>query len=247
MNVHLLGTTGYHPNQRRHTSCVMIPEHGILLDAGTAVFRIRDLIETESLQIFLSHAHADHCIGLTYFLDVIHERDVKQMSVYGEQEKLSAIQTHLFSEFIFPVTPPFDWHSLKGDFIELPGSGKLTWIQLQHPGGSVGYRIDWPDRSLAYITDTTAEPGAKYIDFIHGVDLLIHECNFPDGNEELARETGHSCLTPVAEVSQAANVGMTVITHFNALDETGELLDLSSVASVFDKMFLAEDQMVVEL
>ena len=34
MKLHLLGTTGYHPNARRHTACLMLPEQGIVLDAA---------------------------------------------------------------------------------------------------------------------------------------------------------------------------------------------------------------------
>ena len=60
MKLHLLGTAGYHPTQRRHTACLMLPEVGLVLDAGTAMFRIRDLIQTRHLDIFLTHTHLDH-------------------------------------------------------------------------------------------------------------------------------------------------------------------------------------------
>ena len=35
MKLVLLGTTGYHPSDRSHTLCMVIPECGIMLDAGT--------------------------------------------------------------------------------------------------------------------------------------------------------------------------------------------------------------------
>ena len=68
MRLHFLGTAGYHPNRRRDTACLMIPEAGILLDAGTGIFRARDLIGTPTLDIFLSHVHLDHSVGLTFLL-----------------------------------------------------------------------------------------------------------------------------------------------------------------------------------
>ncbi len=247
MNIHFLGTTGYHPNRRRHTSCVMIPETGIILDAGTGIFRARELIRTDSLAVFLSHAHVDHCIGLTYFFDLLHEKGVAHVQVFGDAPKLAAIQRHLFAPELFPATPPFDWQDLPPGPIPLPDDGVLSWIALDHPGSSIGYRLDWPERSLAYITDTTASADAPYIDFIRGVDLLIHECNFPDGFEQLALQTGHSCLTPVAELSQKAGVGMTILTHFNGMDESDQPIDPTQVRSIFDKIFLAQDEMVVEL
>ena len=151
----------------------MIPELGILFDAGTGVFRARDLIETSSLQIFMTHAHADHSIGLTFFLDILHEKEVDSVEVIGEQVKLDAIREHIFSEHIFPVMPPFTWKPLTGDSHELPESGKLTWIQQEHPGGSLGYRADFPDRSFALLTDTTVDMSDSKLDFVRGVDLLI--------------------------------------------------------------------------
>ena len=62
MQLHLLGTTGYHPNDQRHTACMMLPEIGVVLDAGTAMFRVRDRLCTKTLDIFLTHAHLDHIV-----------------------------------------------------------------------------------------------------------------------------------------------------------------------------------------
>ena len=83
MKLVLLGTTGYHPNDRRQTACLMIPELGIVLDAGTAMYRVRDRIETPELDIYLTHAHLDHVIGLTFLFDVLHEKNVRVV-VRGE-------------------------------------------------------------------------------------------------------------------------------------------------------------------
>lgn len=65
MKLVLLGTTGYHPNRRRHTACMFLPEVGVVLDAGTGMFRVRDHLATSHLDIFLTHAHLDHVVGLT--------------------------------------------------------------------------------------------------------------------------------------------------------------------------------------
>ena len=74
MKLVLLGTTGYHPNDERQTACFMLPEQGIVLDAGTAMYRVRDQLVTPELDIFLTHAHLDHIVGLTFLFDVIYDK-----------------------------------------------------------------------------------------------------------------------------------------------------------------------------
>ena len=99
---------------------------------------------------------------------------------------------------------------------------------------------------MAYVTDTTAAPDASYVDKIRGVDLLIHECFYPDSRADLAARYGHSCLTPTAEVARAAGVGRLILTHINPLVEAEYSADLSSVQKIFPNTEVGEDLMEVE-
>ena len=80
MKLLLLGTVGYHPNDRRQTACLMIPELGLVFDAGTAAYRIKNYLETDTLDIFLSHAHLDHVVGLTFLFDVVSGHKVERIT-----------------------------------------------------------------------------------------------------------------------------------------------------------------------
>jgi len=246
MRLVLLGTGGYHPNERRHTPCLMLPEQGIVLDAGSAMFRIRDRLQTEELTIFLTHAHLDHIIGLTFLFDVLWEKPVKRVQVYGDAATLDAVQQHLFAEPLFPATPPIEMQTLPEN-VPLPGNGRLTHFPLEHPGGARGYRLEWPDTSLAYVTDTTASPQASYIEQIRGARLLVHECYFNDDWTEQAQLTGHSCTTPVGEAARAAGVEQLVLVHVNPLLESDEELDLEAVRRSFPNASLGTDGMELEL
>jgi ribonuclease BN (tRNA processing enzyme) len=245
MKLVLLGTAGYHPNDRRQTACFMIPELGIVLDAGTGMYRVRDRLVTSHLDIFLSHAHLDHVCGLTFLLDVLHGKQMERVTVHGEAQKLSDIKTHLFSNALFPVEPQFELRPLASE-VPLPGKGRLTHFPLEHPGGSVGYRLDWHGRSLAYVTDTTAVANASYLQHISGVDLLIHECNFPDSMTDLAQLTGHSCTTPVAETALRAGAKQLVLVHFNALDTSDDPIGIATARAIFPGAQLGEDGMEIE-
>lgn len=245
MKLLLLGTTGYHPNDRRQTACMMLPELGVLLDAGSAMYRVREHLSTDTLDIFLTHAHLDHVFGLTFMFDVLHEREMQRVTVHGEPEKLEAIRKNLFSKLLFPVEPPFDMEAIQ-EKSALPGGGSLTHFPLKHPGGSIGFRLDWPDRSMAYVTDTVAVKDADYVEKIRGVDLLIHECYFGDDMPDQAELTGHSCLTPVAEVAAAADVGRLILVHINPLMASDDELDLAAARKIFPNIEVGVDRMEID-
>jgi ribonuclease Z len=216
MKLLLLGTSGYHPCERRHTACLMLPEAGIVLDAGTGFFRVRQHLQRPTLDILLTHAHLDHVAGLTYLLSTTFEKPLERITVHGQADKLAAVREHLLSEQIFPAALPCQWQPLR----------------------------DGP--SMAYVTDTTASPGADYVRQIRGVSLLVHECNFRDGQEEWAAKTGHSSTTPVAQVAAAAGAKRLVLVHFDSLDESDDPVGLATAREIFTTTDLGHDGMEVE-
>ncbi len=245
MKLRILGSTGYHPNEIRHTACFMLPELGVVLDAGTGFFRARQHLVTPHLHIFLSHAHVDHTMGLTFLFDVLRDTPVARATVFAEADKLAAVQQHLFNELLFPVAPPCDFVTLP-EMVTLNGGGQLTHFPLDHPGGSIGFRLDWAGRSLAYVTDTFATPQSSYIEKIRGADLLIHECYFPDSMAELAKTTGHSHTTNVAEVARAADVGRLLLVHLNPLVDAVDPIGLATAREIFPATELGVDGAVIE-
>ena len=245
MKLVLLGTTGYHPNDRRHTACFMLPEVGVVLDAGTAMYRVYDYLATPELDIFLTHAHLDHIVGLTFLFDILRDQNVNRVTVHGEPLKLTAIREHLLSPLIFPVALPCEYQSLAPQ-VALPKGGTLTHFPLKHPGSSIGYRLDWPGHSLAYVTDTVAELDVPYIEAIRGVDVLVHECYFPDSFRDMALLTGHSHTTPVAQVAQQAGVGRLVLVHVNPQSNAADPIGLETARAIFPKTVIGEDLMEIE-
>jgi ribonuclease BN (tRNA processing enzyme) len=240
MKLILLGTTGYHPNNIRHTACLMLPEVGIVLDAGTGMFRVRNHLQTSHLDVFITHAHLDHIFGLTFLIDVLDKSPCKRANVYASADTLQAIESHLFAEPLFPVKPPCDFRPIVGP-IPLPRGGTLSSFPLKHPGGSIGFRLDWPDRSMAYVTDTTARRDAEYVEAIRGVDLLVHECYFADDMADWAETTGHSSITPVAEVARAAGVGRLVLVHVNPTIEAADPIGVDTAKAIFPATEIGQD------
>jgi ribonuclease BN (tRNA processing enzyme) len=248
MKIKCFGTAGYHPSEHRHTSCYYIPELSLLLDAGTGIFRLTaELLADprESVDIWLSHAHLDHVVGLTFLLDTMAVTTLKRVRVFGEAAKLQAIRDLIYHDLIFPVEPTIE-------FIELPDSASpflvsgyrdysVQWLPLEHPGGAVGYVIEYAGKRLAYITDTTAYPDSQYIPALRDLDVLLHECNFGDEHQALAEKTGHSWLSAVVGVVERCRPTQTQLIHHNPLAELLNIEHHLTPAQLKLGMHLAND------
>ena len=249
MRLHCLGTVGYHPNDARHTSCYYLPESGILLDAGTGAFRLAKLIETDTLDVLLSHAHLDHTFGLTFLLDVLFERPVKNLRIWGESDKIAAIREHLFHELIFPAPLNAEWIAIDDREEFQIGEAKIRWRPQEHPGGSVAYRLDWASagKRLVYATDTTGDTSDEHAQWSREADLLMHECYFRDSASEWAIKTGHSWTSRVAEVAKASNPKKLLLTHINPLELSDDPVDVQAIRQrVAAEVLLARDGMAVD-
>ena len=251
MRVVLLGTGGYYTNDRRHTAGVLLPDVGVLFDAGTSLYRLPSQLKTKQLQIFLTHAHLDHIVGLTYLLAPMRYGQLERVRVYGQQETLQAVQEHLFAPELFPKQPGYEYVPLNGP-VEVDRGGQVSYTLLtQHPGGSVGYRIDVDAdsvsgaTSLAYITDTCVDE--SYTGFVRGVNLLIHECYFPDGCGEMAAVTGHSSTTAVAEMARNAGVGRLLLVHIDPRRTDDDPIGIQRAREIFANTDIAEDLMELEI
>ena len=125
MKLVLLGTGGYFPTAKRQTACLMLPEVGVVLDAGTGMYRLGRNLQTKRVDIFLTHVHLDHIAGLTYLLNLV-PKDVQSATVvHGEAAKLDAVREHLFATEIFPVPPAFQFRPLS-DKTPLLSGGMLS-------------------------------------------------------------------------------------------------------------------------
>jgi ribonuclease BN (tRNA processing enzyme) len=245
MRLILLGTTGYHGNDHRQTACLMLPQVGVVLDAGTGMYRVAEYLVTERLDVFLTHAHLDHVVGLTTLLGAFGLEGASRVTVHGAAGTLAAVRQYLFAVELFPITPEFVWQELISP-CELPGGGRLTAFPLAHPGGSLGFRLDWPGHSMAYVTDTTAHADAEYVSKIRGVDLLVHEAYFGDDESDLAERTGHSCVSRVAEVAATAGAGRLLLVHIDPRRGADNPPDLSNAQSIFPSIEIGADRMELE-
>jgi len=234
MRLVFLGTGGSAVTPDRHTAGLYLPDYGILLDAGTNVFPLRRLHGDGPLHVLLSHYHLDHSVGL-FFLSAggFYGRSEPEITIYGPEwdDRFRAVGGP--ESPLWPIALPFP-------IVRAPETFRLGDVEVQtqpvtHNAPVNAYRLRFPDgKTLAYVTDTSA-PG-NYIDFIRGVDYLVHECTFPAAAREWAEITRHTVTDALGHLALEADVGELYLTHTGPLADRLRLL--AEVQAIFPRTVL---------
>ena len=234
-----LGTNGFHPSYSRQTmSFLFLGDRGagadtppLLIDAGTGLSRlsepaVRERLENvDSLDIVLSHYHLDHTVGLSYLSGAwgrsarIHAPGPPLVDAEPEEALHRLIGPPLFPLSLDQYPSPINLERYSEGPLRLCGL-EIEVRRQQHPGGSVGLRFG---DSFAYVTDTRADD--ETIDFVRGVDLLLHELWV---SPEEARENpklvlGHAAADEVLRIAKAAGVARLAPVHHHPKRTDDEL------------------------
>jgi phosphoribosyl 1,2-cyclic phosphodiesterase len=217
----------------------------LILDGGTGLRELgKELLKQElhraPLHLLLTHLHWDHILGIPFFAPIY--RKETHMLLYPlvtEIQRKAARQFALFDGIHFPVRAGDVPANL--EFIEHEpdswriGSAVIHRIELNHPGGAQGYRIDDADgRSICYLTDNELSPPGtpattldKLARFSEGTDLLIHDAQYFAEDMPAKKGWGHSTIDEVLELGHKAETPHLVFFHHDpersddALDELG--------------------------
>lgn len=247
MKLVVLGSGGYHPNEHRHTACYFLPEVGLVLDCGTGAFRLERFLPRQKLSILLSHGHLDHVAGLTYLLGFQSRGLLGAVDVFALPEVVAGVRDHLFSSVLFPVLPQIEWHEVHfQQVLTLPCGVTVRVLEAKHRGATANFFLAWGGRSLAYLTDTTADGSLRHREVLQAVDLMLHECYFPDGYEEMARETGHTCLGQAVGVARELRAKQLALIHLNPLVDDAAKLGFDPSAFSDLPILLAEDWLEIK-
>jgi phosphoribosyl 1,2-cyclic phosphodiesterase len=215
-----------------NTSCVEVTANGtrLILDAGTGIRRLGAAIGPEDgrVDVLLTHLHLDHILGLGFFQPL--DQPGQEVHVWGPPSTTLDLHARL-SRYFSPPLFPVRLRELACELVlhDIPGGefaiGGLT-IRADlvcHPGSTVGYRIGDGAASIAYLPDHEPALGANGfptdatwtsgLDLAAGVDLLIHDAQYTEGEYASRVGWGHSAIPHALGFARMARVKRLVTFH----------------------------------
>lgn len=251
-----------------HTSCVSlcVDQRLIIFDAGSGLYDLGVWIQesTDNIRqadLFLSHFHFDHVMGLPFFGPLWNpdfSLTLHYASANPADHQLDSFVKHrLFAPPFFPV--PFEKVPSRIDFKEHPlGTPFLLKNQilmkaqpLNHPGGAVGYRVESGDKIISYVTDTehkVDQPDANVLDLMEQADLVIYDATYTDEEFPQKEGWGHSTWQEGLRLAQAAGVKQLAFFH-HAPSHTDDMLTIfeQQAQQTWPSCFMAKQGMKLQL
>ncbi|MCF8720252.1 MBL fold metallo-hydrolase [Nitrospina gracilis] len=238
-----------------NSACVQLEVGGknLVFDCGTGLRVLGlDLMEREfqkgrgEVNIFLSHTHWDHIMGLPFFLPLFTKGN--RIRFYGVHKDIGERLMNQQDPRYFPVA----FSSFTADVEVLTLDGKqsvvlgdeadpitVTWKEMDHPGMSFSYRVEYRGKSVVYATDAeykklSPDSLKPTIDFFRDADLLVFDSQytFIEGVEK--EDWGHSSTFIGVDIALEASVRNLAFYHHeptysdfklvNILDKTRKYL-----------------------
>ncbi len=219
MKITLLGTGVAIPQKDRMQSGLMIDAEGdsgcspVLFDCGCGV--LQRIFEsgyrhTDITNVFLSHLHLDHCGDVLALVKANWLCDVTKLNLWGPVgtgewlDDLLVAYPYMQDKAKIEVTELSPRQVVRVERLE------VECVRTVHALPSLGFKVTANGKKMIYSGDT--EPVVDIIDAINvsdGIDLLIHECSFPDTFDV----TNHTTPGTLAKMLRGSSIGRIVLTH----------------------------------
>ena len=246
-----------------NTPCVEVRagSRRIILDAGSGIRalgeRLRDTDAPVHADVLLSHYHYDHLQGLPFFAPLAEPQN--RFVFHGPRREGRSVQDVLEGQMVppyFPVTldqvarAAIEFRSIEPGEPFSIGGVHVTSAELEHPGGNLGYRLEYGGRVLVYATDVehTETPAEALVDLARGADLLLHDAMYTPDEYEDRRGWGHSTFGGALRTAQAAQVKKLVLFHHDP-ERADRALDamLKRVQRSFPRTIAAREGVTLRL
>ena len=234
-----------------NTSCVQVTLSDgttIVLDAGTGIRNLGLALAGSDPQvnILLTHLHLDHIQGLMFFAPAF--KTQSDLSIWGPEVPEASLRDRIARYISAPLSPveirelPCHVRFMDAPQVEWDiGPARIRAASVTHRGPTLGYRITEGDTSLCYIPDHEPALGTALgdlePDWISGYDLacgaslLIHDCQYADGEYSEHVGWGHSRLTDTLMFAHRVEADRLLLFHHDPL-HSDDFLDAFHGAAV---------------
>lgn len=219
-----------------NTCCVSMEftnERFLVFDAGTGIKELSDKWQRENRsritgKVFISHPHWDHINALPYFSPLyVPGNDIQIIgAVQGDMQMRQLVAAQMDTTFYPVTTREFGarvyYKNIREEEVDVDGI-KVRSMLLSHPGYCLGYRVEYGDRTLCYITDNEFYDddhplhNENYVnrlaDFVRGSNVLITDCTYLDEEYPAAVGWGHACVRQVIDFATRAEVDAVHLIH----------------------------------
>ena len=270
-----------------NTSCVEVRcgSDILVFDAGTGLRPLGLELVSEfadrpmTVHLFISHTHWDHIQGFPFFvpayspLTTIHVYGSSGQGVPLEKVLRGQMQGDYFPVALGDLKAPLHFHEFKGKPFEI-GEMTVNAAYLNHPGMTLGYRVECAGKSFVYATDNEpyrqtlehlghrAEMGRdfgrhldhEFVEFIAGADFYIGEAQYTDAEYPQRIGWGHSSISATVDVAIEAQVRTLAFFHYDPLHDDQAVAAMADTAQQLIsargatlECFAAREGQVVEL
>lgn len=216
MKLTFLGTNGWYATGTGNTVSAVIEtkQSYIVLDAGDGLHKLDKLATNpdKQIDIFLSHAHLDHIIGLHTLPKFRFKKSVRIFCDSSTKNALKKTMCH-------PFTAPLSWLKTKVSLHELKmGRNNISGYIVEcrpliHAGPCLGFRFEVDGKVIGYCSDTG--PCANIVKLGKNADILITECAIlPKGH--VLKKWPHLGPEMAAGLAKKARCKKLILTHFDA-------------------------------
>jgi len=245
MRVVLLGTGGHFPTPRRQTTCVFLPEHGVIIDAGSGISRLHGMTLPPHLDIFLTHGHIDHTMGLTWLPGMFERGDVNSVTLWAAGSLAAEVVARLFAEPMFPRGwPELSFQTQTRTLtpkVELPEL-LIETKQVPHRScGATARRLtDRAGDSVVGLADTCVT--GEHAGFCREAGLLLADSFFRSSQESMARRASHGTPMGAALLACESEARRLGLIHINPMEPNPAQL-VEEAREIFPNTFLGEDNL----
>lgn len=247
-----------------NTACVEVQcgGHRLFFDAGSGIRPAGEALMAAAINdfdIFFTHCHYDHIVGLPFFFPFYDPKT--RVRLWSGHLAGRMTTWEMLSEFMRPPWFPVRLEICKanldckdfvsGDILRPREGIAIRTASLKHPGGCIGYRVEWGGRAIAVITDTEHEPGKldpAILGLIEGAELVVYDCTYVEEEMQRYRGYGHSTWQQGVKLCRAAGAKRLALFHHDPARTDAQIEAIEKEAiQAFSGAFAARDGQALDI